>query len=160
MRIVCPSCAAVFDVPKVRLVPGQAVRCARCSTDWTPLALPGPASDIPAAEPLEPPGIAAQPPKPESAGAHAAATPLVDQPASGPSVQSHATQGRLPSIQSVLDRLNLTTATEAALIAAWAVSIALVVGMAWAAVAWRGEIMHAWPPSERIYAALGLTADR
>lgn len=159
MRIVCPSCAAVFDVPKVRLAPGQAVRCARCSTDWTPLALPEPASDTPAAEPPEPPGIAVEPPKPEPAGAHAAA-PMANQPTSGPSVQRHATQGHLPSIRSVLDRLNLTTATEAALIAAWAVSIALVVGMAWAAVAWRGEVMHAWPPSERIYAALGLTADR
>jgi hypothetical protein len=89
-----------------------------------------------------------------------AAPTMAEQPTSGPSVQGHAIQGRLPSIRSVVDRLNLTTTTEAALIAAWAVSIALVVGMAWAAVAWRGEVMHAWPPSERIYAALGLTAER
>jgi hypothetical protein len=32
--------------------------------------------------------------------------------------------------------------------------------MVWAAVAWRGDIMRAWPPSERIYAVLGLPADR
>ncbi len=37
MRIVCPSCAATYDVPVPQLAPGRSVRCARCSTDWTPV---------------------------------------------------------------------------------------------------------------------------
>jgi len=32
--------------------------------------------------------------------------------------------------------------------------------LVWAAVAWRGDVMNAWPPSERLYMALGLPADR
>jgi hypothetical protein len=60
----------------------------------------------------------------------------------------------------ILDRLRLVQAGEPALIAGWAVSIAIVVGLVWATVAWRTDIMHAWPPSERLYSAIGLPAER
>jgi hypothetical protein len=39
---------------------------------------------------------------------------------------------------------------------AWAASVLILVLLAWAAYGWRAEIMHAWPASERLYAALGL----
>ncbi len=39
---------------------------------------------------------------------------------------------------------------------AWIISLALVGAAAAAAVAYRGPIMQAWPPSQRAYAALGL----
>lgn len=42
------------------------------------------------------------------------------------------------------------------LLAAWVLSIAVLLLAGWAAVAWRDGIMRAWPPSERAYAALGL----
>ena len=60
----------------------------------------------------------------------------------------------------ILDRLNLASAGEPALIAGWAVSIAAVAGLLWAAVAWRSDVMRAWPPSERLYMALGLPGER
>jgi len=41
-------------------------------------------------------------------------------------------------------------------IAAWFVSFTLLAILAAAAVAFRTPIMHAWPPSTRLYAALGL----
>ncbi len=47
-----------------------------------------------------------------------------------------------------------------AVLAGWVVSIAAVVGMGWAAVTYRSDIMHAWPPSERLYSTLGLLAGR
>jgi len=38
----------------------------------------------------------------------------------------------------------------------WAGSVLLLALGAWSAVAWRGDVMHAWPPSGRVYSALGL----
>ena len=39
---------------------------------------------------------------------------------------------------------------------AWAASVSLLLLLAAAAVHWRTDVMAAWPPSERLYAALGL----
>ncbi len=44
-----------------------------------------------------------------------------------------------------------------ALVGAWVVSLALLAGLAWAAVAYRNTIIRTWPPSERAYFTLGLT---
>jgi hypothetical protein len=40
--------------------------------------------------------------------------------------------------------------------AAIAISIAVLIALGWAAYAWRAEVMLAWPPSQRLFAALGL----
>lgn len=42
----------------------------------------------------------------------------------------------------------------------WAGSALLLALGAWSVIAWRQDVMHAWPPSGRLYAALGLTAGR
>ena len=47
-----------------------------------------------------------------------------------------------------------------AVLAGWIVSVAAVLGLGWAAVTFRHDIMHAWPPSERLYSTLGLMAGR
>jgi hypothetical protein len=39
---------------------------------------------------------------------------------------------------------------------AWAASIALIILLAAMAFAWRSQIVAAWPPSARAYAAFGL----
>ena len=150
MRIVCPSCSAAFEVPELRLMPGQAVRCARCGTDWMPLAGPESAAESeptmvmqaakPAKQPLPAPG-------PEPTVVFQPALLMQDAPPAGKRTPIH-------------DGLNLAAAAGPALIASWAVSIAAVAGLVWAAVAWRGDVMNAWPPSERLYMALGLPADR
>jgi hypothetical protein len=41
-------------------------------------------------------------------------------------------------------------------VVAWVASLALLACLVGAAYAWRAPIMAAWPPSERLYAALGL----
>ncbi len=143
MRIVCPSCSATFEVPKTRLAQGQAVRCARCGTDWTPLAEPGPALPVQTAEPLE-----------QSLPARGMGPVTLPTPPTASAVRP------LSLLAPILERLNLAVAGEPVLIASWAVSIAVVIGLGWAAVTWRSSVMHAWPPSERLYTALGLPADR
>lgn len=41
-------------------------------------------------------------------------------------------------------------------LAGWVLSAALLACLAWAAYAWRTDIMRQWPPSQRMYAAFGL----
>jgi len=52
-----------------------------------------------------------------------------------------------------LSRRQRTVARAVA--AGWAASLLVLVGLGWASLAWRMPIMHAWPPSTRLYAALG-----
>lgn len=40
-------------------------------------------------------------------------------------------------------------------IAAWAASLLAVAGMGVAAVQFRADLMHSWPPSQRLYAVFG-----
>lgn len=55
MRIVCPSCQAVYDVPDALLAPSETrapakLRCARCAAEWAPAARPdSPSPSLPAA---------------------------------------------------------------------------------------------------------------
>jgi hypothetical protein len=39
---------------------------------------------------------------------------------------------------------------------AWVASLVVLAALAGSAVVWRADVMHAWPPSTRAYAALGL----
>lgn len=134
MRIVCPSCTAAYEVPEARLLPGQSVRCARCGTNWTPVAGPQPAA---APQPLAAPPLPQPLPTPSGAQIFSASNPFAGT-----------------------ERPGARFASGPAVLAGWVVSIAAVVGLCWAAVTWRYDIMHAWPPSERLYSTLGLMAGR
>jgi hypothetical protein len=61
---------------------------------------------------------------------------------------------------SAMDRLAAQTEARrqsgARLRVAWAVSLLLFAACVGAAIVWRSEVMHAWPPSVRLFAALGL----
>ena len=39
MRITCPSCSAGYEVPDSLMPAGRIVRCARCGSEWTPVAV-------------------------------------------------------------------------------------------------------------------------
>lgn len=143
VRIVCPSCAAAYDLPEGALTPGRSVRCARCGTEWAPAA----AAEVKPAAPPPPSPVAASAPPPEVAERPPEMRPdPVVAPRAMPMAEPAFEVGRRPSAWrgSVLPAL------------AWIASLALVAAMIASAVAWRGPIMAAWPPSERLYAALGL----
>lgn len=62
MNVLCPSCAAQYDVPQSQMARPRLLRCARCSTEWRvpqpvvphPVA-PEPVMDVlPIVEPLLP----------------------------------------------------------------------------------------------------------
>lgn len=152
MRIVCPSCSAAFEVPKTRLAPGQAVRCARCGADWTPLAAPESAK-------VAQSGVA------QSGVAQSEQPTERPLPSRNPEPVTLTKSAVLAAprrtlLAPLLNRLNLTLMAEPALVAGWAVSITVLFALVWAAVTWRSDVMRAWPPSERLYTALGLPADR
>jgi predicted Zn finger-like uncharacterized protein len=128
MRLVCPRCAAAYEVPPTLLGGRRAVRCARCGTEWVEHA----------EGPGEPEAMSTGPAEAPVAAEARAAVPL------GVSARPRPSASRNGAI---------------ALRLAWAASVlALAVGT-WEAVAWRGGVMRAWPPSQRLYAALGLARD-
>lgn len=129
MRIVCPSCAATYDVPDERLVPGRAVRCAGCGAGWTPRLSQ---AAVPVPVPME------EEPEPEIP------TKAADEP-SPP--DSHPVFLPVPPAGRRLSR---------AVAAGWVATVLIVGGAAWAGVTRRDSVMQAWPPTERLYAALGL----
>ena len=132
MRIACPSCAAEYNVPD-RLLAGapRMLRCSRCGTDF-PLPV------IEAAPPPPPP------PEPEPA-------PPAREPEALPEPE--------PPPLAVPERTPVAAedgAASPALLRAWAASLLAVVGGVVALVLFRGGLMEAWPPSVRLFSALGL----
>lgn len=143
MRITCPACSAAYDVPDARLAPGRNVRCARCGTDWSPVTEPPPAA--PQARDSVPPSPPVPLPEP--------APPMQAAPAAAPRVD--LTPSAPPLFpRSPLPALDLKS--RQAVAAGWAASLLLLAVLAWSAIAWRANVVRAWPPSERLYVAVGL----
>ena len=143
MRITCPACASVYELPDSRIVPGRAVRCARCGTDWAPHVEAAPVLDALPAVAL---GVA---PAPERI--------VEDDPASAPTAPLPPTEPAdpaepAPSPTPVLRRQG----RRGVLVLAWVASFAALGALAASAVHWRADLMRVWPPSARAYAALGL----
>lgn len=128
MRIVCPSCAAEYEVPESRLLAGKMVRCAKCGSEWVPVR----------ETEADPVSSEAVPP------------PLEHDP--GPPAEA-----TLPSV-TAMDRLAAAPPLRRrnrGLIAAWlATGIVLAAAVA-AAFSWRTEIVRLWPPGGRILSASG-----
>jgi predicted Zn finger-like uncharacterized protein len=129
MRIVCPICSAAYEVRDALLVPGRAVRCARCGEQWVAVEV----------APAAPPRAAAEPP-----GSFTLPQQSADAP---PSVTA---MDRLASHPAPLPR------ASPLLRAAWAASLVVLLLCCWGMIAWRADVMHAWPASTRLYDAIGL----
>jgi len=146
MRIVCPSCDAVYDVPDAMLASGpRAVRCVRCGTEWSP----APAADrAPAADEAPPPPVVGDAPE-----RLARVQPrLVSYRSRGepPPLRVDDVDARPPPRDEDFARRR-----RGALVG-WVLSVLLLTSLAIEAVAWRTQVMAAWPPSQRLYTALGL----
>ncbi len=132
MQITCPACAATYEVPDALLVPGRRARCARCGHEWEPSA------DAPPTLPEIAPESA---PAPDSF-LRIPEAPLVATP-----------ERRIAAPQKPPRRR-----PGVAIWLGWAASLAIVVYAGYAAAHHRGAVMRSWPPSTRLYSALGLTA--
>ncbi len=121
MRIDCPSCAATYEVPDLRLKPGKPVRCARCGSDWVP---EGEAEEDHPPEAVEPPPTEADLPS-------AASLPEV------------TAMDRLAAARPIAVR-------PRGLVAAWIMTGVVLATSVAAVVEWRDNVVRVWPPSGRI----------
>jgi predicted Zn finger-like uncharacterized protein len=164
MKIVCPSCDATYEVPESAVASKRAVRCARCGGDWVPGAAqtpePPPPAEVPAppSPPPDPEPVQEAAPEPEPV-AEEITTP--EPVAARPPPQTAAAA----QWQGVVDAIAHEAASKPPApvrpkppIAAWFVSVTLLAILVAAAIAFRTPVMKAWPPSTRLYAALGLYA--
>ena len=132
MLISCPACAAAYEVPDHLLSgAGQALRCARCLHEWVGVTPPPVVVTMSAPVPAFVPG-----------SLHAAYPEM--PPPGVPLEQLLAELPRPPRRRTL------------ALAGAWTLSVVVLVLLGFGAVRWRGEVMAAWPPSERAYALVGL----
>ncbi len=134
MHITCPACAAAYEVPDTLLVPGRRARCSRCGHEWEPSADTTPPPPEPEATPavtavVAPESAVRIPEAPRVAAAERRVTPSAKPPRRRPG---------------------------AAIWLGWAASLAIVVYAGYAAAHHRETVMRRWPPSVRLYNALGL----
>jgi predicted Zn finger-like uncharacterized protein len=143
MRIACPSCQAEYDVPDTLLAGRNAVRCARCGEEWKPAAA---APHDAAAEPE-----AALP-------ATVAPAELIPEPAPEAALAPEEQAAPALFVPPREPRLASAPAPRAgrAVLVGWLVTILVLAGLVYGGYAWRDRLMSAWPPSTRLYAALGL----
>jgi len=138
MQIECPSCSAGFEVPE-RLLRDRTrpLRCSQCRT-----VFPMPALPMPEPEPAA--WRAPEPPPPRA----------VEEPSPAPVIKELRPEPE-PADGTLAEAANEASARR--LRAAWAASIALLIGGGLAAIIKRDVVMEAWPPAARLFAALGLS---
>ncbi|MBO1075671.1 zinc-ribbon domain-containing protein [Roseomonas marmotae] len=157
MRIECPACAAVYEVPDQLLAPKglvapRPVRCLRCGNEWQPAAAPEgsapPAAPPPSAAPLPArsvPPPPRQPPIPREASL--AREALLPRGAASPPAPLQA--GHAPA------RATQGRGIVAPLLA-WLLSLALLAAAALLLWRYRDAVVAAWPPAARLYGMLSL----
>lgn len=167
MRIACPSCDATYDVPDQMLGSGRKLRCSKCGHQWIPAPTVAAAAS---AAPRPAPAGAAPPPAPAPA-ASASAPPLPEPEVRPVRRERIADLPRAPANPPPLAIDRITDANFApaetmapvpergrrtAVWLGWLVSIVVWGLVIWAGYHYRAAIMAAWPPSQRLYAALGI----
>lgn len=171
MIIECPRCASRYEVADGLIGPaGKSVRCAKCSNVWL-------AKAVDAAEAVPPPQWP-EPPQ-RSGGAFAAEFTAAPEPPEDPALAefragqrgeperpegASAGKGagkseaggfaRFPDLPAPTQTARPRLAGAAAI--GWAATVLVLAAGAWGAYAWRDAVMEAWPPSQRVYLALGL----
>jgi len=167
MRVACDSCSAAYEVPDHLLGSRpRLLRCARCGAEWTVSAEP----PLPTAEAVPEEAILA-PPQAAPAAPEAAPTALSARRPHALSIAvpsaAHDRESRAATLQRLAERKrNLGPAvrpgpgTPAAAWLGWVGTIVLLGVLAWSGYAYRTEVMHVWPPSQRLYSLLGVPAPR
>ena len=155
MRIVCPSCAANYEIADGMLVRPRTVRCSRCAREWMqepaviPVSVPPKPEPEPAAAllPVSAPPATPPPADPLAAGPLAAAPPVklvARVPATFKPVTEMAPAAAGPQRDKGGAKLTL----------AWIGSILALAILAFVAYRYRAEIQLAWPPSIRLFGLL------
>lgn len=145
MRIACPACGATYEVPDRLIGAGRRLRCAKCGHEW--LVRPPERQESARPAPPAPPVPPAPPPGPARD---------LPPPAPVPRRPPQMIEPPLPQFGDAVPR----QPRRIGLWLAWILSILVLLLLAAAVLRFRAEIVGAWPPAERLYAALGLDAGR
>jgi predicted Zn finger-like uncharacterized protein len=132
MRITCPNCSTLYDVPRSSLAARRSVRCSRCGAVWQPTPATATSSTREVGpERLTPKSVTREGENPRDVADRS-------QPSqSGPRRRARETSTPYSAVDYKLR-------------AAWIASFLIIAGALAATVYWRGEVMKAWPPSSRI----------
>jgi hypothetical protein len=118
------------------------VSCARCGEEWQPIeAAPPPEPDQQIVTRLE------APPPPVRAVMAEAAAPVADR---------RGLSGGDWAIDRLMAAPSPPPGPGLALRFAWVASVVVILAGLASALVWRDDVMAAWPPATRLYAALGL----
>lgn len=149
MQIECSRCAARYEVADKLIGPaGKSVRCAKCGNVWL-VRKPEPAATAePVAWPELPQRTAGQ------AAADSAEDPSLAEYRSAKEETAKAGFAKFPEAppEEPLPRGRFGVAAAVG----WVVTVLTISAAAWVGYAHRDAVMEAWPPSERVYLALGL----
>lgn len=155
MRLTCPNCDARYEMPPemAARLPAR-LRCARCAAEWHQDAFASPGAN-PDPEPRAAPVFV---PPPE---------PAVPEPEPEPETVSDMEAGTVdippvpgavpPRIAPPPQRRRRARSAPATAWLMWLVSIVILAILIALVIGFHDAIGHAWPPSQRLYRALGLT---
>lgn len=154
MLIECPRCAARYQVADGLIGPaGKSVRCAKCGNVWLARRPDAPADDAPLQWPESP----RRPVRDETAVASPPERPEDPALAEFRAAQDEAAKpgfARFPEAPPAGQALPKPGASAA--LVGWVATVILLAAATWGAYAYREAVIEAWPPSERVYLALGL----
>ncbi len=152
MRIVCPSCAARYEIADEMLAKPRTVRCSRCAREWLQDPIP-PAGDVGDDAGTQDSGPVSEPPEPAPPAEHPPARELSvgELPVGALPVAAPAVHEPAPPFAPAPTRAK---PTGSAPLLAWVASLLILAGLAFAAYAYRAQIQAAWPPSERVFRLL------
>jgi hypothetical protein len=143
-------------VPASVVSAGRLMRCAKCRSDWMPLAPPE--YSMPPAEATHPEPAPA--PERERVDAQSAGQLEDDQvlaPTQRAPIPGHAALlAAEPVIRAPFPALPPAhQPVRRAVVAGWVASVLVLVIALWLAIAFRQAVIQHWPASERAYAVLG-----
>jgi predicted Zn finger-like uncharacterized protein len=142
MRVVCPSCRATYEVPDTLLGGAKRrLRCNRCGHEW----LPEPRETVTGAEPEAP-----------RVRAGSLTAPAAPDPEPRSAAQLRSVLGDARPVEFERRLAQRSRNGGAVVLLGWLLSLLVLAGLGFAAYAWREDIIAAWPPSERVYLAVGL----
>ncbi len=148
MIITCPSCSTRYKLDSAQFGPeGRRVRCTNCAHVWTQM----PADDLPLI--LEPPPV-------QAAAGDGVPGAEPEVPASAPRERLTPPPAALAARAAAQRRAQEQAQKGRRGRAGWLVLALVVVSIGAALVLARETVVRAWPPAERLYAALGVDGPR
>ncbi|WP_419729961.1 zinc-ribbon domain-containing protein [Lichenicola sp.] len=140
MHVLCPSCAAEYEIPTAQLARPRLLRCTGCGTEWRVPAVVEPVVEAPA-----PDDRAEKASYDEPAGITLAPLGFMPGAIAEPASASPSQQSGQPGWGIGGRRLWVVL---------WILSLVVIAGVVLALWHWHALIGHRWPPSMRLWQLL------